>query len=221
MAEVKTPVDRAQTQPKRRNQKQPTNPAAAPKKLHNPWRWAFLILAGIVLGSAIFLGVRVFTPPTNAPKVTTVAGAPSLTVALDRKQVNQLTQHYLDDYLKDSKIKYQFRVEETSVLLVGTVQFLGSPIQFNLVLMPYVQDNGDVQLRAKQLAIGSLNVPVSFVLGFIQSSYKLPQWVSVDSKHSAIMLHLTKFKTAAGFQVTAKRLDFADDQFVFNVYLPD
>ncbi|WP_162143208.1 YpmS family protein [Schleiferilactobacillus harbinensis] len=215
-------VQQSNTRTAEKAKKKPAVPAAkGPRKPHNPWRWAFLILAGIVLGCGIFLGVRIFTPAANTPKVTQVAGAPSLTVALNRKQINQLTQHYLDDYLKDSKIKYQLRVEETSVLLIGTVKFLGSSIQFNLVLTPYVQDNGDVQLRAKQLAIGSLNVPVNFVLSFVQSSYKLPKWVSVDQKHETIMLHLTRFKTAGGFQITAKRLDFAADQFVFNVYLPD
>ncbi|KRL14122.1 YpmS family protein [Schleiferilactobacillus perolens] len=191
------------------------------RKHHNPWRWAFLILLGIILGSGIFISARVFSTPTNAPKASKVEGAPSLTVSLTRQQVNQLTQHYLNQYLKDSKIKYQFRVEENSVLLVGTVKFLGSSIQFNLVMNAYVQNNGDVQLRAKQLAIGALNVPVNFVMGYIRSAYKLPAWITVNSKDESIMLHLTRFKTTTGFQITAKRLDFAGNQFVFNVYLPD
>ena len=54
---------------------------------------------------------------------------------------------------------------------------LGHDIPFYLYFDPYVMANGNVQLKAKSLSIGTLGLPIKEVLKFAKRSYKLFYYV--------------------------------------------
>ena len=68
----------------------------------NIWKWLFLILLGLLLGTGIFLGTKLFTTPAQTTTAKDVARAddPVFTVEMTKKQVNSMVAFYLKHYLK-------------------------------------------------------------------------------------------------------------------------
>ncbi|MGM0212602.1 YpmS family protein [Enterococcus sp. AZ109] len=193
------------------------------RKKMNAWKIAFLVLVGILVGSGIFLTTRVLsTRETNLPpssETTIPEGSPVLTMNMDKKKLNTVMEYFLTEYQKDSDIKYEFYLENQA-LLKGQFSLLGADINFYLYFDPYVMDNGNVQLRARDLSIGTLNLPVSEVMSMIVRSYKFPDWVEVSPKDQTIELKLDQFKMKNGMFIKADHIDLVGDDIQFGLYLP-
>ncbi|MHC5229431.1 YpmS family protein [Enterococcus sp. LJL99] len=208
---------------KKKKQRSLKEPKVENKKNLNKWKVAFLILAGLVLGSLLFFTIRVTQiREPNLTKTETIAekdGTPVLSVQSNKKQVNALIDFYLEDFQKGSDIKYQFYLENEA-LLNGTFDVLGHPIQFYLYFEPYVMDNGNVQLKAKSLSLGTLGLPIKEVLKFVQRDYKLPKWVEVAPDEKTILLRLDQFQMQNGLFLRAEKINLVDDEISMNIYLP-
>lgn len=193
------------------------------KKPKNGWRAAFLILLAIILSCSLFIWVRVTSnrEPNYVPtqQTTSKVGNPSFQVNLTKKQVNELIDYYLNDYQKKSGISYSFYLEDQA-LLKGTFEVLGHDIGFYLYFDPYVMENGDIQLKAKSLSIGTLALPMSQIMRYIANNYNLPKWVEVNAKEQNLTIHLSQLKLKSGLVVKASKINLVDNEIRFNVYLP-
>jgi len=84
-------------------------------------------------------------------------------------------------------------------------------------MSPFAKTNGDVLLKAKAIKIGDLSLPISFVMNYINNSFKVPEWVSVNSKDKTILLKFTKFTTKEGYGIRAKKIDFKNNILKFDI----
>lgn len=194
-----------------------------PTKRFNGWMVAFFILLGLLLGSGIFLASRIYAirePADKLPAQTSVKkDEPTFQVQLTKSQVNQIIDFYLKEYLESSQVKYRFYLENQA-LLNGTFKLLGQEVQFYLYFEPYVLENGNIQLNAKSLSIGTLDLPIGTVMSYIRKSYDLPKWVKIDSDQNIIYLYLDQFKLKNGMKISAGKINLIDDDIRFGVYLP-
>lgn len=199
--------------------KMPTAPGK-PGRHINWWRWATLILLGLILGSGIWFVSKFMTPYQDQVTETKASSAePAFSVHLTKRQVNRIVNYYLTDYLKNSKVKYTLNVGNQAEL-GGSFKFFGQKVKFTLLFDPLVMSNGDIELKATKLNIGSLPVPISYVLSYIGNSYKLPKWVKLNSKAKTVVLELSKFKMQNKMKVKATKIDLTGDEIDFSVYLP-
>ncbi|MDT3390702.1 MAG: YpmS family protein [Bacillota bacterium] len=190
------------------------------KKPLNWWKWLFIALVAILLGSGAYLGVKLTTPPpADTSSEQLIKRDPTFAINLKKSQVNAVISYYLNHYLKDSKIKYEFDLDDQAILK-GKFKLLGYPVPFSIYFDPYVKENGDVQLKARRMAIGSLSVPIKTVMNYIGNSYKFPKWVVLDSKQKTILLKLNQFKMKNGMQIKATRINLPNDKIDLNVYIP-
>ncbi|WP_054721689.1 YpmS family protein [Lacticaseibacillus nasuensis] len=186
----------------------------------NWWKWVTLVLIGLLLGSGVWFVTKVVTPVTD--RVTTPAGPtgePAFTVSLTKRQLNRIITYYLNDYQKNSQIKYTLTVADQAKL-GGSFKFFNQTVDFSLLFDPLVKSNGDIELKATKLNIGQLPVPISYVLSYVGHSYKLPNWVKLNSKQETIVLELSKFKLANGMRAKATKIDLASDEIDLSVFLP-
>lgn len=194
----------------------------ATKKNINPWKWAFIALVVILLLGAGSVGVKLFsTSNDNVTQTNTPVSAANFNVKLNKKQLNAMAAYYLNQYQNQSKqkVNYQFEVHDDAVL-TGQTQLLGLPVNFGLSLTPTVLANGNVQLKAKKLAVGQLNVPVSAVLSYIKAQYNLPKWIELDVHQKTITMNLQRFRTN-GVQYRAEKINMnGTGQFEFKVLIP-
>ena len=192
----------------------------SPKRTINYWKYSFIVLLALVIGTLGFIAYNVSAPQTKQVQTEKMIKADStFDIQMHKKQINSVVAYYLENYLENSKVKYNFTLDQQAILS-GQFKFLGFPVEFNLFFKPYVLENGDIQLRAKQLAVGQLKVPMSFVLNYIQRQYKFPKWVVLNAHKSRITLRLNEFKLANGMQVKARHIDLKNDKIDLSVYVP-
>lgn len=190
----------------------------APKK-HNPWRIAFFTFLLVFVFGIAFVSVRAFQPNAAVQSSKSITRDESFSVTFNKKQVNGFTKYFISNYLKDDSIKYGLQLKDHAIV-TGSVKFLNQPVQFSLICDPYVTENGNVQLKAREIAVGQLALPLNFVLGYIGHNFNLPKWVDVNQKEKIINLRLNEFKLENGMQFTAKKINLKQDKIEFNVYLP-
>lgn len=192
------------------------------KKKIKRWQISLLVIAGIIIGIFAVLVVRINSKrePELATKNTGVVSKEStFQVQLTKSQTNELLNYYLNEFQKDSKVKYSF-VLENQALLQGTFPFMGHDLIFYLYFEPTVTDGGNVQLKAKSISIGTLSLPISELMKYVKTQFKLPAWVIVNSKDEIIELHLNEFQLKGGMYLGAEKIDLLGDEIKFNVFLP-
>jgi uncharacterized protein YpmS len=147
-------------------------------------------------------------------------GSPVLNIRSNKEQINSLIDFYLDEYQQDTDVKYEFRLENEA-LLTGEFKILGFPVTFYLYFDPYVMDNGNVQLKAKSLSIGTLGVPITEVMKMIQRNYDMPKWIEINPKEETVMLRLDQFRMQNGLFLKADKINLVDDEIQVSLYLPE
>jgi len=188
----------------------------------NGWKWAFLVLLASVIG----IGVWFFTQLTPV-----IIGETNLDirdsneevmfqVSTEKDDINQLVASYLkNEKVVKGPVNYQFRLEDQAQL-VGTFQFFGKDVQFQLFLEPYVMENGNLQFKATNLSIGKLRLPITFALNQIEGQLNIPDWVAIDSEQETIVFNLNEFTLESGMHFSADKINLAENDIRINVYLP-
>ncbi|WCG08916.1 YpmS family protein [Enterococcus gallinarum] len=205
--------------------KQETNDVdkKSPIKKMNYWKIAFLVLVGILLGTTVFFASRVFQQResgiSESAELVKQDGNPVLTINSNKSQVNQLIDFYLTDFQKDQEVKYNFELRNEA-LLTGQFKVLNFPITFYLYFDPYVTEEGNVQLKAKSLSIGTLDLPTSEVLKMIKRSFKFPEWIEVNADEQIILIRLDQFRMQNGLFIKANKINLVDDEIQMSLYLP-
>ncbi|MEG0285146.1 MULTISPECIES: YpmS family protein [Vagococcus] len=188
----------------------------------NPWRVAFLTLLAVVIGFISVLMFRISTPrmtyDAKLPVIETKEKA-IFDINMKKEQVNDAINFFLEESMKESGVDYSF-VLENQAMIDGTFNLLGHETHFYLYFEPYVLNDGNVQLKAKSLSVGSLNVPIPAMINYISSTTDLPNWIEMDADQQLINLHLNKFQLDNGMSIRAKKINLINDEISFSIYLP-
>ncbi len=204
------------------NKNQTTSKSFSLKKI-NGWMVAFFVLLGVVVGSGIVVASRILEPrevlTSNSAKLVERDGSPVVTIESTKQQVNELIAFYLQDYSEKSGLDYTFTLENQA-LLNGQFKVLGMPVNFYLYFDPYVMENGNVQLKAKSLSIGTLGVPIKEVMKLVKRSYKLPSWIEIKPSDGTVLIRLDQFRMQNGLFIKAEKIDLVDDEIKASLYLP-
>lgn len=190
----------------------------------NNWKVAFILLLAIVIGTSVFFVSRITEDREliqhEIPELVDREGKPVLNIRSNKEQINSLIDFYLDEYLEDGDVQYQF-VLENEALLTGEIKILGFPVTFYLYLDPYVMDNGNVQLKAKSLSLGTLGVPISEVMKMIKKNQELPQWIEINPEEENVILRLDQFRMQNGLFIKADKINLVEDEIQVSLYLPE
>ncbi|MBD7894598.1 YpmS family protein [Limosilactobacillus sp. Sa3CUN2] len=192
------------------------------KKKINWWKWAFIVLVLVIVVSSGVILHRTTAPAPQPEMVqSTKVNDSSFVVELNRKQVNALSANYLDNFLKDNKIKYNFMVGEKYATLVGNTKFLGTKVRFAINFIPERTSQGNVLLRAKGLSVGRLNIPIKFVMGYIAKNYNIPKWASINPKKKTVLLDLNRYSKNRQLKYSAQEINMQDGHFKFLITVPE
>lgn len=187
----------------------------------NWWKWAFLILLGMVIG--IIAWVLVQMRPVSEGTANQAPFDTSDEIVLEmrtgRDELEQLANQYIENNTEDSEMNYQILFEETAQLQ-GEIEVLGFPVPFTLVFEPYVLQNGNLQLRANDLQLGTLSLPISFAMNQINQHLPLPDWIAMDSASQLIIVNLNEFELQNGVQFSMERINLPENDIRVRIHLP-
>ena len=185
------------------------------------WKWAFLILLTIVLGTVIWFFTQMTAVIQGEPNLSEVSQKDEMTFQIQahKEDLNQLVTKYIDEELSNEAVEFDFLLEDQAQLL-GTFQLFGHDVQFSLFLEPFVMENENLQFKATKIAVGSLNLPISFAMNLIKEQLKVPAWVAINSEKDLIVFNLNEFYLESGMHFSASKIDLVEDDIRLNVHLP-
>ena len=167
--------------------------------------------------------VHLASAPVKTPAETAApkASDTSLELVLNQKQVNALANSYIKKIQKKSKKpQYRFIVGNQYATVIGHAKFLGVNVQYSMNCIPVKTSEGNILLKAKGLAVGRLNLPIGFVMGYIKKNYQLPNWVYINQKKKTILLDLNKYTKNKAVHAQADEINMADGEFKFLITVP-
>jgi len=205
----------AQRKTKDTQPKQPNGPV-------NLWKWVAIILIALILGLGAYMGTQILRSPSETQTVNTASGndAASVPIKMNRQQLNALAAYYLTDFQKGQELKYRFVVRSDAAYLLGTTKVLGQNVSFVITMQPSVISNGNISLKATKLSVGTMSIPISFVINYINNNYKIPKWVNLSAKNKTIDLYLNKLVGKHDVRYSVDKLDLAGNQFNFEMHIP-
>lgn len=192
-----------------------------PRQPFNGWKWIAIILLALVIGTGAYVGTQIFRSPSETTTLTSQRNdAASVPIKMNRKQLNALASYYLTDLQKGQDLKYRFLVKKQAAYLLGTTQVLGQDISFVITMQPKVIDDGNISLKATKLSVGTMSLPISFVINYINNNYKIPKWVRLNAKQKTVNLYLNKLVSKHDVSYSVDQIDLANDQFQFEMHIP-
>ncbi|PFG06006.1 MULTISPECIES: YpmS family protein [Bacillaceae] len=190
--------------------------------MKNKWKVGFFVLLGmIILGfviivSMIFMPVKDDALPDNNKNTNQQVG---FNVETNKKDLNLIIEHYIEEEGMKGPVDYDVQLKD-DVELLGSVPVFTSDLDFKLSFEPKALDNGDILLKQKSISVGSLNLPVNYVLKVIRDSYNFPDWVKIQPNDELIYVSLQDMKLKSDVKVRANEFDLKEDNISFRLLVP-
>lgn len=189
-------------------------------KNHN-WKKGFFLLLGINLVILILILSLIFIPAEKKKKQVSIPNNENVSffIQSNKRDVNQLINYYLMKKTAKSPINYQVKIGD-EVEFYGIIPFFGENLNMKLTFEPEALPNGDLLLTQRSIAIGSLHLPVEYVLKFIEENDQLPTGVDILPDKKVIYIHMDQLKLKNGFKVKVKKFDLKKNNIAFELLIP-
>ncbi|HEL0569847.1 TPA: YpmS family protein [Streptococcus equi subsp. zooepidemicus] len=191
------------------------------KKLNlNWWKWAFLLLLAFNTAFLAVIGSRIIQIREPKSELINQKAAKNIkigTLTTTKEQLNEAVVSYLKDF-QTKKMTYKVYATSSTILFEGTYQLLGYEVPLYIYFQPHRLTNGAIQLQVLSFSVGTLSLPEKDVLQYLKSSYKLPKFVEVLPKQSAIIVNLQQLENDANIYLKAQKIDLVKDDIRFDIY---
>lgn len=189
------------------------------KRERNMWKWAFGCVIALIVILIAYVMIQVTAPVENANESDALAtNKTTFNVKLNSTQVNALADNYLTRL--QNKQNYSFIVGKQYATVSGSTKFLGAKVAFAVNFVPIKQKDGNILLKAKGMSVGRLNLPVTYVLGYISKNNKLPEWVTINQRKKTVLLDLNKYSKKQSVHYAAKKIDLTNKEYIFSITIP-
>ncbi|SFE57667.1 YpmS family protein [Alteribacillus iranensis] len=191
-------------------------------KQQNIWKWLFFFL--VVLNAGVIFYVILLFQSSPDDRLLPAAPDPKeadleFTIVSDKDNLNELINRYLRELTADQDMDYTVYLEN-NVRLAGSIRAFNQEIPALIVLDPVVQDNGDLILQQESISLGQLQLPNRRVLDYVQSNYRMPEWIEVDPENEIIHVAVTEISKNENIRIEAQQFDLENDQISFSIHTP-
>ncbi|MCL6571477.1 MAG: YpmS family protein [Bacillus sp. (in: Bacteria)] len=190
--------------------------------MKNKWKTGFLLLVGVNLFFTLVVILMLMSPfaeTKNSDELGLVGEHVAFQVKSNKLDLNKLINNYLKVEAADSPIGYRIILGE-EVELYGTLPLFSQEINMKLTFEPEALPNGDLVLKQKSMSVGSLDLPISYVLKFISENYKLPNGVDIRPKDKLIYVNMQQLKLKSDMKIKANKFDLKNDDIAFTILVP-
>jgi uncharacterized protein YpmS len=188
------------------------------------WKRLFFLLLGINIAFVlliILLFVLLIKSPSEdikAPETEMVQNDVRFTIQTNKQDLNRLINHYLKEEYSGS-LDYEVLLTD-EVELYGNIPVFSENVEMKLTFEPVALENGDLELQQKTISIGKLTLPVPLVLKFIQSSYPIPDWVTIQPNEEKVYMELQNMKLKSDLKVRVHEFDLKNNDIEFLLQVP-
>lgn len=137
----------------------------------------------------------------------------------DKKDLNKLINHYIEKEGLNGPVHYQVFLTD-DVELYGDVKVFSQTMQVKMTFEPTALENGDLILKQKNVSLGGVKLPVSYILKLIRDAYKLPDWVIIQPNDKEVYVALHKMKLKSGITVRAESFNLPENEISMKMLVP-
>ncbi|WP_338749477.1 YpmS family protein [Bacillus sp. FJAT-52991] len=188
--------------------------------MRNVWKYAFIGVLAVNLLVLIAIGVILFSPMKDdaIPTSTPLEGAVEFQMTSNKEDLNRLIQSYIEEEAKNSPIELNMYLKD-EVIMYGKIPVFSSDVDYKLTFEPKALENGDIMLKQKELKVGQVNLPVSYVMNAAKNAYPFPDWVKFMPNDQMIYLSLNDLELENGMKVRADQFNLKKDDIQFTFML--
>lgn len=170
------------------------------------------------------ISILIFWPISNQADIPftehqTTQDSSEFIIRTTKKNLNELINAYMYEYLEGSKHKYRVTLDE-DVELIGEIPVFSTTVPVSIKLEPIVQDNGDVILRQKSISLGLMELPNKKVMEYMDKYLPVPNWVTINPKLEEIHVAVTKMDIKSNFHVSVEQMDLEANNLAFKIKIP-
>src|SRR5699024_367708 len=114
-------------------------------------------------------------------------------VRTTKKNLNELVNAYIDKFLAQTNHRYVVTLDD-DVHLLGEIPVFSTTVPLSIHLDPIVQDNGDIVLKQKSIAVSLLQLPNQKIMEYIKKYLVMPEWVIVQPKEESIYVAISEME---------------------------
>ncbi|WP_047983862.1 YpmS family protein [Ornithinibacillus californiensis] len=193
------------------------------KSNSSKWRTAFIVLLllnfFVVLSIIAFIFWPVEQTDMSISEHQTTQDNSEFIIRTTKKNLNELINAYMYEYLKDSKHKYRVALEE-DVHLIGELPVFSTTVPVSIRLEPLVQENGDVILKQKSISLGLMELPNKKVMEYMKKYLPVPKWVTFNPEEEEIYVAVTQMDIKSNFHVSVEHMDLDANNLSFKLKVP-
>lgn len=186
----------------------------------NWWKWAFLSLITLIMLSTIWLissiqPVSIHEPNMNATEY--IDQEMAFTASANRED----TEHFINTFLSTTLDEEynDFSIELQDQLNVhGYLQVFQFDVPFILSFDPYVTENGNVQLRADSVEVGSFSLPIKAAMSLLANQLDVPDFIAINSEEEMIVINLNELSEQQDIKIQMIRIDLPEDDIEMKLY---
>jgi uncharacterized protein YpmS len=182
------------------------------------WKKLFFGLLFINLFTFMLALFFLFQPAkTPSVNVKEAQGA-GLTIHTAKQQLNAIINDYIKRKTKSMSLPYEIQLED-KVYIKSQIPVFEKNMDLTVTFIPNVNEQGNMELSNPTISLGQLQLPVQYVLKYMQKHASLPDWVKVDPKNERVYVMLSEMNIKKGYDVRAERFDLEKDEIVFKVFV--
>lgn len=191
--------------------------------MKNRWKIGFFILLGVIVAAILFLWILAVSPAEESKmepaKKSGGSDDVAFQVSTNKRDLNRVINHYIEEEGKNSKIDYQVLLTD-EVELYGTLPLFSQELELRLTFEPQALKNGDLVLNQREISVGKLRLPVSTVLKFVSDSYDLPEAVNIQPDEERVYVSMQRLKLKSDIKVRVNEFDLKKDNIKFTLLVP-
>lgn len=187
----------------------------------NWWKWAFLGLVLVLILFVVqlmgsFQSVSINEPNNN--EVTHTDQEMVFTATANREDTEQFINTFLSTVLNEEENNLSVELKD-QLLVHGQLEVFQLNVPFTISFDPYILENGNVQLRASAVELGSFSLPVGATMSLVADQFYVPDFIAIDSEEEMIVINLNEFNTEQNIGVEMVRIDLPEDEIQMNLYI--
>ena len=189
----------------------------------NWWKWAFigLILVLVLFSVQLmrsFQSVSINQP--NHTKVTQTDQEMVFTASTNREDTEQFINTFLSTAFEEESQHFYVELKD-QLLINGQLEVFKLDVPFTISFDPYVLENGNVQLRADSVELGTFSLPVSATMSLFANQLDIPDFIAIDSEEEMIVINLNELDATQSMRIQMMRIDLPEDEIQMNLYIDD
>ena len=189
-------------------------PLRRTKKMRNNWKIAFIVLITINL----FVIVSTLIPSRSKHQVSTTSiveqGENWMEVTLSKNEI----QNILEIVSKKNQVENpnfpNFVMNDSVIQITGDATALGVTVPYKMTTVPYVTEEGAIQLKIQSVQLGGFSLPVFLALGRLQQM-EFPEWFQLNTEKQYFLLNLSGLHE--GNTIKAKKINLKSNEFIFSI----